>query len=112
VHIGFRVHAIENVSADTQRVGLKVLPPRSDTELVVVGKAVADIELRFDSEFQFIPGFSTGSLLRPHRGFSWLVSEGLRHRKWPPPCGPPLQLGRPPRAQASSGLSTGLVPEY
>jgi murein DD-endopeptidase MepM/ murein hydrolase activator NlpD len=56
VHVAFRLWPIENVSADTRRSGLSVLPPRSETELVVVGKSVANVELRFDSEFQFIPG--------------------------------------------------------
>jgi len=56
VQIAFRLQAIENVSADTPREGLKVGPARSETELVVVGKAVDQVELRFDSEFQFLPG--------------------------------------------------------
>lgn len=56
VQIAFRVHPIENVSPDTKRSGLAVLPPRSQTELVLVGKSVEQVELRFDSEFQFIPG--------------------------------------------------------
>jgi murein DD-endopeptidase MepM/ murein hydrolase activator NlpD len=56
VQIAFRLEPIENVSADTPRSGLKVLPPRSETELVVVGKSVEHAELRFDSEFQFLPG--------------------------------------------------------
>jgi murein DD-endopeptidase MepM/ murein hydrolase activator NlpD len=56
VHVAFRLRPIENVSADTRRSGLSVLPPRSERELVVVGKSAADVELRFESEFQFIPG--------------------------------------------------------
>jgi murein DD-endopeptidase MepM/ murein hydrolase activator NlpD len=56
VQIAFRLRAIENVSADTPRVGLQVLAPRSETELVVVGKAVDNSELRFESDFEFIPG--------------------------------------------------------
>lgn len=59
VHIGYRIRPIENVSADTPRSGLIVLPPRSDTELVVVGKTVEQLDLKFDSEFQFIPGEPT-----------------------------------------------------
>jgi len=79
VQIGFRLHAIENVSADTQRFGLKVLPPRSDTELVVVGKAVADIQLRFDSDFQYIPG-APGALHRPDRPYRlpYALSSAVR----------------------------------
>jgi murein DD-endopeptidase MepM/ murein hydrolase activator NlpD len=56
VQIAFRLHPIENVSPDTRRSGLAVLPPRSETELVFVGKSVGDVDLRFDSEFEFIPG--------------------------------------------------------
>jgi Membrane proteins related to metalloendopeptidases len=56
VQLAFRVHPIENVSSDTKRSGLTVLPPRSDTELVFVGKSAEQVDLRFDSEFQFIPG--------------------------------------------------------
>jgi murein DD-endopeptidase MepM/ murein hydrolase activator NlpD len=56
IQIAFRLNAIENMSADTRRTGLKVLPPRSETELVVVGKVVEDIDLRFESEFEYLPG--------------------------------------------------------
>ena len=56
VQIAFRLKPIENVSLQTKRSGLTTLPPRSQTELVVVGKSVENIDLRFDSEFQFIPG--------------------------------------------------------
>jgi murein DD-endopeptidase MepM/ murein hydrolase activator NlpD len=56
VQIAFRVHPIENVSPQTRRSGLATLPARSETELVVVGKSVDTVDLRFDSEFQFIPG--------------------------------------------------------
>jgi len=56
IQLAFRLQPIENVSAETPRNGLKVLPPRSETELVVVGRAVEQVELRFDSEFQYLPG--------------------------------------------------------
>jgi murein DD-endopeptidase MepM/ murein hydrolase activator NlpD len=56
IQIAFRLNALENMSADTPRTGLKVLPPRSETELVVVGKAVEQVDLRFESEFQYLPG--------------------------------------------------------
>ena len=52
VQIAFRLQPIENVSAETPRSGLAVLPPRSETELVVVGKSVEHVELRFESEFR------------------------------------------------------------
>lgn len=56
IQLAFRLQPVENVSADTPRAGLKVLPPRSDTELVVVGKSALDVELRFDTEFEYLPG--------------------------------------------------------
>jgi murein DD-endopeptidase MepM/ murein hydrolase activator NlpD len=56
VQIAFQLRAIENVSADTPRRGLHVLPPRSETEIVVVEKSVEHIELRFESDFEFLPG--------------------------------------------------------
>jgi murein DD-endopeptidase MepM/ murein hydrolase activator NlpD len=56
IQIAFRLQPVENVSPDTPRTGLKVLPPRSDTELVVVGKSALDVDLRFDTEFEYIPG--------------------------------------------------------
>jgi murein DD-endopeptidase MepM/ murein hydrolase activator NlpD len=56
VQIGFRLTPIENVATDTPRTGLAVLPPRGETQLVVVRKAVGDVDLRFDTEFQYIPG--------------------------------------------------------
>ena len=46
IQIGFRLRAIENVSPDTPRQGIQVLPPRSETELLVVGKSAENIELR------------------------------------------------------------------
>ena len=56
VQIAFRLRPIENVSPATRRSGLATLPPRSETPLVVIGKSVDNVELRFDSEFEFIPG--------------------------------------------------------
>jgi murein DD-endopeptidase MepM/ murein hydrolase activator NlpD len=56
VQIAFQLRAIENVSADTPRRGLHVLPPRSETEIVVVEKSVEHVELRFESDFEFLPG--------------------------------------------------------
>lgn len=68
VQIAFRVHPIENVSAATHRSGLAVLPPRSETEVVFVGKSVEQVDLRFDSEFQFIPG-QPGAEHRPEQAY-------------------------------------------
>lgn len=56
VQIGYRLNAIENVSADTKRTGLAVLPPRSETEIVAVNRSVDDVNLRFETELQYIPG--------------------------------------------------------
>jgi len=64
VQLAFRINAIENVAADTPRRGVEVLPPRSETELLVVGKAVDQVTLRFDTEFEFLPG-EPGALHRP-----------------------------------------------
>jgi murein DD-endopeptidase MepM/ murein hydrolase activator NlpD len=56
VQLAFRINAIDNVAESTPRRGVEVLPPRSQTELVVVGKAVDYVTLRFDTEFEFLPG--------------------------------------------------------
>jgi murein DD-endopeptidase MepM/ murein hydrolase activator NlpD len=56
IQIGYRLTAVENMSADTPRTGLTVLPPRSETELVVVRKVVDTLELRFQSDFEYLPG--------------------------------------------------------
>jgi murein DD-endopeptidase MepM/ murein hydrolase activator NlpD len=56
VQLAFRIEPIENVAADTPRRGVKVLPPRSETELIVVAKAVPHATLRFDTQFEFLPG--------------------------------------------------------
>jgi murein DD-endopeptidase MepM/ murein hydrolase activator NlpD len=79
VQIAFRLQPIENVSADTPRSGLEVLPPRSQTELVVVGKSVEQAELRFDSEFQFLPGAPSAEHLpeMPYR-FPYALSTAVR----------------------------------
>jgi murein DD-endopeptidase MepM/ murein hydrolase activator NlpD len=68
VQIAFRLKPIENVSTETPRSGLTVVPARSETELVVVGKAVDQVELRFDSEFEYLPG-EPGALHRPERPY-------------------------------------------
>jgi murein DD-endopeptidase MepM/ murein hydrolase activator NlpD len=56
IQLAFRINAIDNVSASTPRSGLTVLPPRSETEIVMVGKSVEQLTLRFDTEFQYLPG--------------------------------------------------------
>ena len=79
VQIAFRLRPIENVSPDTRRSGLATLPPRSQTELVVVGKSVDDVDLRFDSEFEFIPG-EPGALHRPEQPYRlpYALSTSIR----------------------------------
>lgn len=56
VQIGYRVRAIENVSSDTRRSGLAVVPARGEAELVVVRKSVDEVELRFETDFEYLPG--------------------------------------------------------
>src|SRR5207244_5613873 len=56
--------------------------------------------------------FSTGRLLQPRRGFSWLSFRGLRDRKCPRPCGTATSSRPLPFQKASLGLSAGRVPEY
>jgi murein DD-endopeptidase MepM/ murein hydrolase activator NlpD len=68
VQLAFRVQPIENVSPQTKRSGLATLPARSETELVLVGKSVDNVDLRFDSEFEFIPG-EPGALHRPDQPY-------------------------------------------
>lgn len=79
VQIGYRLTPIANVSARTPRSGLAVLPPRSETELVVVGKTVENADLRFDSEFQYIPG-EPGALHRPTQPYRlpYALSSSVR----------------------------------
>jgi len=79
VQIAFRVHPIENVSAKTHRSGLTVLPPRSETEVVFVGKSVEQVDLRFDSEFQFVPG-QPGAEHRPEQPYRlpYALSSAVR----------------------------------
>jgi murein DD-endopeptidase MepM/ murein hydrolase activator NlpD len=68
IQIAFRLRALENVSEDTPRTGLIVLPPRSETELVLVGRAAEQGDLRFESEFQYLPG-EPGALHRPEQPY-------------------------------------------
>lgn len=56
VQLAFRLRPIENVAAGTPSRGMKVLPARSETELITVGKATEAAEARFEYEFQYIPG--------------------------------------------------------
>jgi murein DD-endopeptidase MepM/ murein hydrolase activator NlpD len=68
VQIGFRVRGVENVSTDSPRSGLAVVPARGEAEIVVIRKAVEGIELRFDTEFEYIPG-EPGALHLPEQPY-------------------------------------------
>ena len=68
IQIAFRLSALQNVSADTPRSGLVVLEPRSETDLVLVGRAAEQGDLRFESEFQFLPG-APGAEHRPDQPY-------------------------------------------
>ena len=79
VQVAYRVRPIENVSADTRRSGLTIVPARGQKELVVVGKSVEDVDLRFESEFQFIPG-DPGAEHRPEQPYRlpYALSSAVR----------------------------------
>jgi murein DD-endopeptidase MepM/ murein hydrolase activator NlpD len=56
VQLAFRLSQMENVAAGTPEDGLIVLPARSQVPLITVAKAVVSEELRFNTEFQYLPG--------------------------------------------------------
>jgi murein DD-endopeptidase MepM/ murein hydrolase activator NlpD len=56
IQLAFRLSQTENVAAGTPLEGLKVVPARSSMPLVLVGKATPNADLRFETEFQFLPG--------------------------------------------------------
>jgi murein DD-endopeptidase MepM/ murein hydrolase activator NlpD len=56
VQISFRLTRLENVARNAPRTGLTTLPPRSETELAVVGRADSTATMSFDSEFRYLPG--------------------------------------------------------
>jgi murein DD-endopeptidase MepM/ murein hydrolase activator NlpD len=79
VQLAFRLSGAENVSASTPRSGREVLPPRSETEILVVGKVVEQAALRFDTEFQFLPG-EPGALHQPPQPYRlpYALSSAVR----------------------------------
>jgi murein DD-endopeptidase MepM/ murein hydrolase activator NlpD len=79
IHLAFRVRPLENVAADTPSRGVKVLPPRSETELIVVGKVVPQSEARFEYEFQYLPGEpgATHAPAQPYR-LPYAVASAVR----------------------------------
>jgi murein DD-endopeptidase MepM/ murein hydrolase activator NlpD len=68
IQLAYRLSQMENVSSSTPRDGFKMLPPRSETELLVVSKAVQNEELKFEYEFQFLPG-APGAEHRPQQPY-------------------------------------------
>ncbi len=68
VQLAYRLASMSNVAGDTPRDGLETLPPRSEQELLVVGKSVQGAEMSFEYEFQFLPG-EPGAEHRPDRPY-------------------------------------------
>ena len=79
VQLGYRLTPIANVAADTPRSGVVVLPPRSETELVAVRKAVDNLELEIHSEFEYLPG-QPGAQHRPTEPYRlpYVLSSAVR----------------------------------
>jgi murein DD-endopeptidase MepM/ murein hydrolase activator NlpD len=79
VQLAFRLNGVDNVAASTPRTGLDVLPARSEKEIVFVGKAVEDLPLRFDTEFQYLPG-EPGAEHRPTQPYRlpYALSSAVR----------------------------------
>jgi murein DD-endopeptidase MepM/ murein hydrolase activator NlpD len=68
IQLAYRLSQMQNVSSSTPRDGYKTLPPRSETQLLVVSKAVQNEELKFEYEFQFLPG-EPGAEHRPQQPY-------------------------------------------
>jgi len=68
VQLAFRLSQMQNVSSSTPHEGFKTLPPRSETELLVVTKAVQTDDLKFEYEFQSLPG-EPGAEHRPSQPY-------------------------------------------
>jgi len=56
VQIAYQLEFIENVAADTAAQGLTVVPARSQAELITVSRCDITMPMRFECQFQFIPG--------------------------------------------------------
>jgi murein DD-endopeptidase MepM/ murein hydrolase activator NlpD len=56
VQLAFRLSHMDNLSSRTPRSGIKLLPARSESTLLVAEKSVQDVEMSFEYEFQFLPG--------------------------------------------------------
>jgi murein DD-endopeptidase MepM/ murein hydrolase activator NlpD len=79
IQLAFRLSATENVAASTPRTGVQTLPPRSEKEILVVGKVIDEIGLRFDTEFEFLPG-EPGAQHRPSQPYRlpYALSSAVR----------------------------------
>jgi murein DD-endopeptidase MepM/ murein hydrolase activator NlpD len=64
IQLAYRLRPIDNVAPGTPSRGITVLPARSETEVVRVGKITEQSEARFEYEYQYIPG-EPGALHRP-----------------------------------------------
>lgn len=56
IQLAFRIKSMSNVSADTPRDGFRMLPPRSETAVLVIAKERPGAELSIEYDFQFLPG--------------------------------------------------------
>jgi murein DD-endopeptidase MepM/ murein hydrolase activator NlpD len=68
IQLAFRLTQMENVAASTPRDGFKVLPPRSETQLLVMRRAQPNVEMRINYDFQFLPG-EPGAEHRPEQPY-------------------------------------------
>lgn len=68
IQLAFRLTQMENVAASTPRDGFKVLPPRSETQLLVIRRAQPNVEMRINYDFQFLPG-QPGAEHKPERPY-------------------------------------------
>ena len=68
VQLAFRLSQMENVASGTPEDGMIVLPARSQVPLITVGKAVPGADLKFNTDFQFLPG-EPGAEHRPEQPY-------------------------------------------
>jgi murein DD-endopeptidase MepM/ murein hydrolase activator NlpD len=79
VQLAYRLSSTDNVAAETKTTGLRLLPPRSETDLVVVAKANQGAAMSFQSDFQFLPGDPAAEHrpTEPYR-FPWAAGGSVR----------------------------------
>jgi murein DD-endopeptidase MepM/ murein hydrolase activator NlpD len=56
VQIAFELKEMSNVAAETPRTGWRTLPPRGETELLVIAKEDSRAAMTFHYEFKILPG--------------------------------------------------------